>query len=385
MKQVIIIRYSEIHLKGDNRSFFENLLAQNIKRVLTGFMYTLNKISGRYIITDYITADEPQLLMQLQLVFGIHSLSPGFQVKTKVDDIKAIVSKLNISGETFKVVTRRADKSFAIGSMEFSAELGGVVLRNNKDVKVDVNNPAVIINVDIREDGFTYISTVTTPGANGMPSGSSGKGLLLLSGGIDSPVAGYCMAKRGMSLNALHFYSFPYTSKQALEKVKTLAKRLSEFSGEINLYTVPFTFVQEQINKNCNKDYMIIVMRRIMMRIAEKLAAKNGCGAIISGESLGQVASQTLESITVTNALVRSMPIFRPLIGSDKQEIMDTARKIGTYDTSILPYEDCCTVFLPKNPVTRPNLDRVEKEESKLNIAELVDICVSKAEHEIIN
>ena len=376
MKNVIIIRYGEIHLKGDNRGYFENALVANIKRALKPFLYKVNKISGRYVIQDYTSADESKIIAELQNVFGIHSISPAIKVKTDEDDIKKAVASIKLKQRTFKVVTKRADKSFPIKSMDFSADLGGVVLRNNPKVEVNVNSPEATINVDIREDGFTYISTLVYHGADGMPSGTAGKGLLLLSGGIDSPVAGYFMARRGLSLNAIHFFSFPYTSAQALEKVKTLAKRLSVFAGDIKLFTVPFTKVQEAINKHCDKNYMITLMRRIMMRISEKVAKLNGCGAIITGESLGQVASQTLESITVTNLVVESMPIFRPLIGDDKQDIMDVARKIGTYDTSILPYEDCCTVFLPKNPVTKPQLQRVIREEEKLEVEELIEEAI---------
>jgi len=380
MQNVILLRYSEIHLKGDNRGFFENGLVHNIKRALKPYMHNISKISGRYIIENYVSADEAKIVNELQNVFGLHSISPAIKVLTSEEDIKTAVSNLKIVANSFKVSTRRADKSFPVSSMEFSAILGEVILRTHSKIRVDVNSPEVTVSVDIREDGATYISTISYPGANGMPAGTAGTGLLLLSGGIDSPVAGYFMARRGLTLNAVHFFSFPYTSVQALDKVKTLAKRLSVFSGDINLFTVPFTQVQEAINKNCDRSYMVTLMRRIMMRISERIAKTNGCGAIISGESLGQVASQTLESITVTNAVVASMPVFRPLIGADKQDIMDTARKIGTYDTSILPYEDCCTVFLPKNPATKPQLERVLREEAKLDIENLIDIAIAKIE-----
>ena len=369
--KVILLRYGEIHLKGNNRRFFENALLKNIKSTLNGETFKLQHISGRYLITDYDEKREYAIIQKLVCVFGLHSISPAVVVENEPELILAECKKISVTGK-FRVTTRRASKIFPIKSMQFSAMAGEVVLDNCPNAVVDLHEPETVINIDIRENGYTYISTQTIPCAGGMPVGTAGKGLLLLSGGIDSPVAGYFMAKRGMTIHALHFHSFPYTSELAKQKVITLAKLLSKYTGAIKLSFVSFTQVQEAINRNCDRDYMITIMRRIMMRISERLAKDFGAGAIITGESLGQVASQTLESITSTSA-VTSMPIFRPLIGFDKLDIIDIARKIGTMETSILPYEDCCTVFLPKNPVTKPRLDRVEREESKLDIDKLVN------------
>ncbi len=369
--KVILLRYGEIHLKGNNRRFFENALLKNIKSTLNGETFKLQHISGRYLITDYDEKREYAIIQKLVCVFGLHSISPAVVVENEPELILAECKKISVTGK-FRVTTRRASKIFPIKSMQFSAMAGEVILDNCPNAVVDLHEPDTVINIDIRENGYTYISTQTIPCAGGMPVGTAGKGLLLLSGGIDSPVAGYFMAKRGMTIHALHFHSFPYTSELAKQKVITLAKLLSKYTGAIKLSFVSFTQVQEAINRNCDRDYMITIMRRIMMRISERLSKDVGAGAIITGESLGQVASQTLESITSTSA-VTSMPIFRPLIGFDKLDIIDIARKIGTMETSILPYEDCCTVFLPKNPVTKPRLDRVEREESKLDIDKLVN------------
>ena len=369
--KVILLRYGEIHLKGNNRRFFENALLKNIKSTLNGETFKLQHISGRYLITDYDEKREYTIIQKLVCVFGLHSISSAVVVENEPELILAECKKISVTGK-FRVTTRRASKIFPIKSMQFSAMAGEVILDNCPNAVVDLHEPETVINIDIRENGYTYISTQTIPCAGGMPVGTAGKGLLLLSGGIDSPVAGYFMAKRGMTIHALHFHSFPYTSELAKQKVITLAKLLSKYTGAIKLSFVSFTQVQEAINRNCDRDYMITIMRRIMMRISERLAKDVGAGAIITGESLGQVASQTLESITSTSA-VTSMPIFRPLIGFDKLDIIDIARKIGTMETSILPYEDCCTVFLPKNPVTKPRLDRVEREESKLDIDKLVN------------
>jgi len=369
--RVLLVRYSEIFLKGNNRGFFEKALIKNIKTALLGEEYKFQHISGRYIISEYKEARENELLSKLTKVFGIHSISPALVVETTPENIYEECKKLKING-TFRVTTRRASKIFPIKSMEFSANVGGVILDNNPNSKVDLHEPQTIINIDIRENGYTYILTTVVEGAGGMPVGTAGKGLLLLSGGIDSPVAGYYMARRGMIVNALHFHSFPYTSELAKQKVIDLAKIMSRYLGTIRLNFISFTQVQEAIHKNCDNEFMITLMRRIMMRIAEKLAQDSGAGAIITGESLGQVASQTLESITCTNAVVK-LPVFRPLIAFDKIDTIKVATHIGTFETSIQPYEDCCTVFLPKNPVIKPKIEKVLREESKLDIDKLVE------------
>lgn len=368
---VILLRYSEIHLKGANRGYFERTLMRNIKYWLKDEKFSLKQISGRYIISDYDNEREAIIIQKLSQVFGLHTLTPALCIPTTVDGIIDEIKKIKVDGK-FRVTVIRASKIFPIHTINFAAQLGEVVLNNNPNAKVDLTNPDLNILVDIRENGFTYIGTKVFHCSGGMPVSTAGKGLLLLSGGIDSPVAGYCMAKRGMTVSALHFHSFPYTSELAKQKVIDLATKLTNHLGDVDLYFVSFTKVQEAIHRNCNNNYMITIMRRIMMRIAQKLSNDIGAGAIITGESLGQVASQTLESINCTNAVV-DMPIFRPLISFDKVDIIDIARKIDTFTLSSLPYEDCCTVFLPKNPIIKPTISNVEKEEAKLNIDQLVE------------
>jgi len=269
-------------------------------------------------------------------------------------------------------------------SMELERHLGGVVLEKNPNLKVDLYNPQTLVNIEVRVNKKCYIYTNLLPCAGGLPLGSGGKALLLLSGGIDSPVAGYLMSKRGLRLEAVHFHSYPYTSVQAKEKVLELAKQISSYCDEIKLHIVSFTEIQEQIHKNCDEEYMITIMRRIMMRIAQKLCEQNGLGAIVTGESLGQVASQTMQSMNVTNSVV-DIPVFRPLIAFDKEQIMGIAKSIDTYETSILPYEDCCTVFLPKNPVIKPTIRRAEYLERNLDIDKLVEVAIANEEILTIN
>lgn len=373
--QVLLLRYSEIHLKGANRGYFERSLMRNIKYWLKGEDFKLAQISGRYIISDYAVERENDIIEKLTHVFGLHTLTPALCLQTSPEAIIEECKKIKLDG-TFRVSVNRASKIFPIHTIDFAAQLGEIILNNNPKAKVDLHNPQTNILVDIRENGFTYIGTKVIHCNGGMPVGTAGDGLLLLSGGIDSPVAGFSMAKRGMKVSALHFHSFPYTSEQAKQKVVDLGSKLTNYLGDVDLYFISFTKVQEAIHRNCNNNYMITIMRRIMMRLAERLSRQIGAGAIITGESLGQVASQTLESITSTSAVV-NLPIFRPLISFDKTDIIDIARKIDTFTLSSLPYEDCCTVFLPKNPVIKPKLENVEAEESKLDINKLVDEAYS--------
>ncbi len=382
MNKMILVRYSEIHLKGKNRGFFEKILAHNIQEAITKFGAKVSKISGRYVVEGYQDDEESLVIKSLKKVFGIYSISPALEIDTNSQSIQDVVAQiyLPLSVSSFKVAVTRADKSFPIHSTEFAAFLGGIILDNNSHVHVDLHKPETIIYVDIRENKKSYIYHEIIRCANGMPIGTSGSGLLLLSGGIDSPVAGYQLARRGMPLHAIHFHSFPYTSDLAKQKVIKLATILSEYTGNITLHMISFTKVQEAIHKYCKDEYMITIMRRIMMRIAEIIAKKNHLKAIITGESLAQVASQTVESITVTNHVVQDLPIFRPLIGLDKDDITVIATKIGTFETSILPYEDCCTVFLPKHPVIKPKLEQVEMEEKKLDIASLLQEALDSEE-----
>ena len=381
MKNAIIIRYCEIHLKGKNRGFFEKLLKENIKRSLKGIDFTFTTMHSRYLIEDFDDADYEIITEKLKKIAGIHTYSKALVVESSFENILE-AAKLLCEDKvgTFKVATNRADKTFTPSSMETSMLLGGKLLElYSKNIKVDVKNPDFTVYVDIREDGKTFVYTDVIHCLSGMPVGSAGKGLLLISGGIDSPVAGYMMTKRGMKLNCLHFHSFPYTGEAAKEKVIELTKKVGEYNGGINLFVVSFTHIQEAIHKHCPEEFMITIMRRFMMRITQRLAIQQGDQAIITGESLGQVASQTIESITSSNSVV-TMPVLRPLIAFDKIDIIEISRKIDTYETSILPYEDCCTVFLPKFPAIKPNLERVKRAESKLDIEGLIEEAFSKVE-----
>ena len=381
MNKIIIIRYSEIHLKGKNRGYFERLLGENINRSLNGLNYKYVKIPARYLIENFSDDDYDEIVERLLKISGIHSISPAFLVKNDAEKIYSTALSLCEGKQgTFKVETNRADKTFPVHSVDMSREMGGRILDKYGDLlKVNIKHPDFVVNIDIRESGDTLIYTDVIKGIGGLPSGSAGKGLLLLSGGIDSPVAGYMMAKRGMKLKALHFHSYPYTSEAAKQKVIDLGKIVSGYCGGLDLYVVSVTKIQEEIHKKCPEEMMITILRRFMMRIAQRICEKTGAQAIITGESLGQVASQTIESLTTSN-VVAKYPVLRPLVAFDKLDIISVAEKIGTYETSILPYEDCCTVFLPRFPLIRPQLDKVEKFENKLDIETLVSEAMSTIE-----
>ncbi len=381
MEKAIIIRYCEIHLKGKNRSYFERMLQKNIEHALEGISHKMIVMHSRYVIEGFDQSDYGEIADRLKKVAGVHTFSCASVVRNDLAEIEAEALNL-MSGKsgTFKVETNRADKHFTPDSMGVSRYLGGKILEKyHASLKVEVKNPDYLLSVDIREDGKTFLFTDYERGLSGMPTGSAGKGLLLISGGIDSPVAGYLTAKRGMKISALHFHSFPYTGEAAKEKVIELSKQIAAYNGGIDLYVVSFTHIQEAIHEKCPSEYMITLMRRFMMRIAERLAKQIGGQAIVTGESLGQVASQTIESITSSNAVV-TMPVLRPLIAMDKLEIIEISKKIGTYETSILPYEDCCTVFLPKFPAIRPDLAKVERAESRLDIEGLISEAMERIE-----
>mgnify|MGYP002798215022 FL=1 len=382
MKKVLLLKFGELFLKGKNKKDFENLLVGNIRKKLADFSFKLAFPMGRIVISDYDEFEEDMIVKRLTTVFGLIGVSKATELKADKDEIFNFVSTIKISG-TFRVNAKRADKKFPLSSMELERELGAVILENNKEAEVDLHNPKYHVNVEVRFNDLAYVYYETIKCAGGLPLGSAGKALLLLSGGIDSPVAGYLMAKRGLKIEAVHFHSYPYTSEQAKEKVITLAKELCEYCDEIKLHIVSFTKIQEQIHMNCDPEYMITIMRRIMMRIAEKICNQNDLGAIITGESLGQVASQTMQSINVTNSVV-SLPVFRPVIAFDKEDIVEVAEKIGTFETSILPYEDCCTVFLPKYPVIKPTIKKAEYQEKFLNIENLVDEALSNQEEIVL-
>lgn len=381
MDKVIIIRWCEIHLKGKNRHYFEKLLEDNIKNALNDFKYKFIKISGRYLIDCFDESLSADFINKLKKVSGIHTISIAYKVKSDLNDIMntALLLMKDKTG-TFKVETRRADKKFELHSIECSRQVGGFVLDNNQNLKVDVHNPKTTLFIDVRECGDTLIYTEIIKGTGGMPIGSAGKGLLMVSGGIDSPVAGYMTLKRGMKIDCVHFHSYPYTGEGARQKVVDLCKILSEYSSGIKLHIVKFTEIQEAIHEKCPEEYMITIMRRFMFRISERLAKSIGAQAIITGESLGQVASQTIESITSSNSVIKSLPVLRPVIMFDKLEIIEISERIGTYETSILPYEDCCTVFLPKYPLIKPKLDRVIEVEKALNVEELIENAMQNIE-----
>ncbi len=383
MEKVILLRYGEIFLKGKNRIFFENTLENNIKNALISIKNAnVTKISGRFVVSGFDEFDEDLVIAKLKKVAGIYSFSPAVVMDTDMEKIISnSIELLSEADGTFKVVTNRADKSFPLNSMEISRLVGGRVLSANRNLKVDIHNPQHILNIDVRERKKTYMFSKTIKGVGGMPVGCSGKGLLLLSGGIDSPVAGFMMAKRGTKLYALHFHSFPYTSELARLKVEELAAKIAEYNaGELNVFMCSMTKFQEQINRNCNPIYNITLLRRAMFTVAERLCKEKGFNMIISGENLGQVASQTIESMTVVSNVVKDVQIMRPLIAFDKQETIDIARNIDTYDISIRPYEDCCTIFVPDNPVTRPRLHKVLAEEKRLNFDQLIEEAYNNIE-----
>ena len=379
MNEVILIRFGELFLKGKNRHIFEKILLDNIDEKLRDYSINLEKIGGRYKISNYNEIQEMEIIEKLRKVFGIHSISPAVELESNIQEIKDYISTIKLNAKSFRVTVNRADKTFPYNSTEFSSILGGVILDNN-NISVDLYNPETTIFVEVREQNKTYVYFDTYSAERGLPVGTSAKGMLLLSGGIDSPVAGYMMAKRGMKIDAVHFHSYPYTSELAKQKVVKLANILTDYVGEFNLYVISFTKIQEEINRKCASEFMITIMRRIMMRIAERLSRMKGAKAIITGESLGQVASQTVESITVTNMVLKNMPVLRPLIALDKEDITEISKKINTFSTSILPYEDCCTVFLPKHPLIKPRIDKVEKEESKLDIESLIKEALDNIE-----
>ena len=377
MKEVLLCKYGEIVLKGANRSYFEDMLCKELRKRAKkcGNFEVLRAQSTVYIEPQDDFCDMDAMLCEAQKVFGIVAIARAYVCEKSLEAISEAAREF-IAPEirnyrTFKVEAKRSDKRFPLDSMDLSREIGGVLLSVNPRVKVDVRNPEIIVKVEVRERA-AYIYAGHHKGAGGMPVGTNGKGLLLLSGGIDSPVAGYMMAKRGVKLEAVHFESFPYTSERALQKVLDLAKIVSDYSGDIYVHIISLTHIQEELVKHCDEDYFTLLLRRYMVALSNKVAEKYGCGALITGESVGQVASQTMQAIGVTDA-VANIPVFRPCIGMDKEEIVQISRKIGTFETSILPYEDCCTVFTPKHPKTKPELDKVIAEENKLPFDELVE------------
>ncbi len=377
MKEIILIKNGELALKGLNRSTFEDILIKNIrKRIkpLGEFEYRKEQSTVSVIpMDDYIDMDE--VSDRISRVFGIAAYSRALQVEKNMEVIleqapQYLAEQLR-EARTFKVEGKRSDKKFPLKSPEISAEVGGAILSKFPHLKVDVRNPDILVTIEIREK-FAFIRGNQTKGAGGMPTGTAGKASILISGGIDSPVAAYMMAKRGLVLNAIHFASPPYTSPQSEEKVHNLLRKVSKYSGNICLLTVGFTEIQEEIRDKCPEELFTLIMRRFMMRIAGRIAEKEDSKALITGESLGQVASQTLNALACTDSVV-TMPVFRPLIGLDKEEIIKVSRKIDTFDISIEPYEDCCTVFTPKHPKTKPQISIIETAEQALDIEGLIE------------
>ena len=377
MKEIILIKNGELALKGLNRSTFEDILIKNIrKRIkpLGEFEYRKEQSTISVIpVDEYIDMDE--VSDRISRVFGIAAYSRALQVEKDMSVILKnapdyLAEQLK-EAKTFKVEGKRSDKKFPLKSPEISAEVGGAILSKFPHLKVDVKNPDILVTIEIREK-FAFIRGNQTKGAGGMPTGTAGKAAILISGGIDSPVAAYMMAKRGLVLNAIHFASPPYTSPQSEEKVHNLLRKVSRYSGNICLFTVGFTEIQEEIRDKCPEELFTLIMRRFMMRISQRIAEREECKALITGESLGQVASQTLNALACTDAVV-GIPVFRPLIGLDKDEIIKVSRKIDTFNISIEPYEDCCTVFTPKHPKTRPQISIIEAAEQELDIDGLIE------------
>ena len=376
MEKLILIKYGELTTKKDNRKLFINKLENNIKSLLKNYDIKIKKDRVRmYIVTSKVD----EVSEKLQKIFGIHSVVICYKTTQDVEDIKAKVKEVldKEKFSTFKVNTRRADKNFPIHSMDFNNLIGGFVLKNYP-VKVDVHNPELLLNIEIRLEGV-FIYTNELLGSGGYPVGVQGKGLLMLSGGIDSPVAGYMALKRGIDIECLYFESPPHTSMEAKNKVLKLANILNDYSGNIKVHVVPFTNIQETIYRFCPEDYMITIMRRMMYRIAHKFAKMHKIPIIVNGESVGQVASQTITSMSVINE-VTNMPIIRPVACLDKLAIIEIAKKIGTYETSILPFEDCCTIFVPKHPVINPKLEKCVLAESKFNFDKMIDECIENIE-----
>ena len=377
MREVLLVRYGEVFLKGQNRPFFLRKLVDHVKAAVQEVHGHVWLSEGRIYVSDY--TDQDEAIRRVSRVFGVHSVSPAIEMEK--DSFEAICAQAAKMMEkktgTFKVLAKRSDKRYPMDSPTIMREAGGYILDHVPHLSVDVNHPDHEITIEIRK--LAYLSVDRTMAVSGMPMGTNGKACLLLSGGIDSPVAGFMIAKRGVELCCVHYHSFPYTSERAKEKVLELARILSEYCGKMRVYIVPFTEIQMQIHEKCPENFTTLIMRRYMMRIAEILARKDGAQALITGESIGQVASQTMEALGCTDEVV-SMPVFRPCVGMDKSEIIERAEKIGTMETSSLPYEDCCTVFTPKHPATHPRKELVRRAEEKLDSQALIDAAIEGTE-----
>ena len=385
MKEIILAKYGEIILKGGNRPKFESMLMTNIKNALRNVAETKIRLAQATVYVEVEEEGKIDLVAErLSKIFGLVAITKAAVCEKDIDDIRAkakeYLAKDLTAGKRFKVEAKRSDKSFPLNSPQICMEVGGYLDDEFPEIIVDVHNPDVTVKVEVRDfAAYVYADENKIQGQGGMPIGSGNKATLLLSGGIDSPVAGHMISKRGVEIDAVNFFSFPYTSERAKEKVIKLASIIAQYTSKINLYIVPFTEIQLQIRDKCPEEHMTLVMRRFMMRIAERIARQNKSKALITGESVGQVASQTLAALDVTNAVV-DMPILQPLIGMDKIEITSRSMEIGAYETSILPYEDCCTVFTPKHPTTNPKRENIEKSEKHLDIETLIEAALAGVE-----
>ncbi len=386
-RSIFIVRCGEVALKGMNKPYFERMLVERIKNMLKKLQsenIEVKRHEGLIFVRTPKELDKTRVVGQISKVFGVASISPAVEVDSDMEAIGEsaveVMQELiqNKGVRTFKVEAKRADKTFPVTSPEIAKKIGASILKGCKVLSVDVHNPDCLIFVDVRKNK-SYIYEQKISGFGGLPLGTNGKGMVLLSGGIDSPVAAWMMAKRGMMIEAVHFHSYPYTSERAQEKVEELAKIIATYCGRFKMHTINLLPIQQQIVKNCPEEETTILVRRFMMRIAEKVAEDKGCSMLITGENLGQVASQTAEALVVTDASVK-MPVMRPLIAMDKVDIMDKAQEIGTFETSIQPYEDCCTVFLPKHPATKPKLEKILESESKLDVEKLIEEAVKSKE-----
>lgn len=384
-EHIFIVRCGEVALKGMNKPYFERMLVERIKKLLRKFDgVSVKRHEGLIFVRADKKLDKNAIIKEISKVFGVASISPAVECESTMEAIGAAAVEYMLEAieergiKTFKVEAKRADKNFPVKSPDIGRRIGADVLKGCKVLKVDVHHPECLLFVDVRHDK-SYIYQDKIQGFGGLPLGTNGKGMTLLSGGIDSPVATWMMAKRGMMIEAVHFHSYPYTSQRAREKVEALASIVATYCGRYKMHVINLLPIQEKIVENCPEEETTILVRRFMMRIAERIAADTGCGMLITGENLGQVASQTAEALIVTDQSV-SMPVMRPLIAMDKVDIMDKAQEIGTYETSIQPYEDCCTVFLPKHPVTKPKLERILASESKLDCEALIEAAVKSEE-----
>ena len=389
MYNIAIVKYGEIGVKGKNRYIFENKLIKNIKNMLSPIgKFNVYKEYGRiYVDLGEYSEDYEEVLEEIKKVFGVVGVCPGIRVEKDYDKLKELALKLleekiEEGSKSFKVSSRRGDKSLELTSQEMSRDIAGFLVFNVKDrIKVDVRNPETTIHCEYRQNHVMVYSD-TVPGYGGLPVGTNGRAMSLLSGGIDSPVASWMVAKRGVEIEAIHFHSYPFTSEKSQEKVRDLAQILAKYCGKVRLHKVNILEIQKAIGMSCKEEEMTIISRRFMMKIAQRVGEMRFCDALVTGESIGQVASQTIQGLTCTNAAI-TLPVFRPLIAMDKSEIIKIAQSIGTFETSVIPEEDCCTVFSPKNPVTKPKLDRIEKSESSLDVEKLIQDAIDNMEVEV--